>query len=268
MEKSETIGKLAEALSKAQGELKPAIFDATNPHFKSKYATLGAIMDACKEPLSKYGLAIVQGTMTTEGRVVVETMLVHASGEWLKSSLSMRAEKDTAQGYGSVITYGRRYSLAAMVGIVADEDTDAEDQKRGQDCVKNMKPMQRPPQENKTQPDPIKTQATPLADRTIGAAKPADEFTPEDAEIVTEPAPEVKAAARPKSAVQVGNELKQIRELAVKAGCKNATEIKELYEAIVGHELTAATSLNDDERQTVKERIEQMIAEKEAQNNG
>ena len=137
-----------------------------------------------------------------------------------------------------------------------------------QDVAQTAEQVKVSAEDNKTQPNPVKTQATTLADKTIGTAKPADEFTPEDAEIV-EPKPELKAADRPqKSAVQVGNELKNIRELAVKAGCKNANEIKELYEAIVGHELTAATSLNDDERQTVKERIEQMIAEKEAANNG
>lgn len=110
-----------------------------------------------------------------------------------------------------------------------------------------------------------------IADKTIGKYKPAPEFTPEDAEIV-DPIPEVKAVDRPakaeKSAVAVANELKHIRELAVKAGCKNAIEIKELYEAIVGRPLEAATSLSDAEREAVKAQLLVMIAEKEAANNG
>lgn len=104
-----------------------------------------------------------------------------------------------------------------------------------------------------------------IADKTIGKYKPAPEFTPEDATIIDEPKPEIRAADRPqKSAVTVANELKHIRELAVKAGCKNAIEIKELYEAIVGRPLEAATSLSDMERELVKARLQTMIAEKEA----
>lgn len=118
----------------------------------------------------------------------------------------------------------------------------------------------------KTTPAPTKIEATTLRDKL---KKAAPEFYPEDAEIVTDPIPEVKAADRPqKSAVAVANELKHIRELAVKAGSKNAIEIKELYEAIVGHELQAATSLSDAEREAVKAQLLVMIAEKEAGANG
>jgi hypothetical protein len=111
-----------------------------------------------------------------------------------------------------------------------------------------------------------------IADKTIGKYKPAPEFTPEDATIIAEPETEIKAADHParagKSAVAVANELKHIRELAVTAGCKNAIEIKELYEAIVGRPLEAATSLSDAERENVKNYLLNKIAEKEAANNG
>lgn len=264
MEKSETIGKLAEALSKAQGEIKPAAFDATNPHFKSKYATLGAIVESCKDALSKNGIAVIQGTNSVDGRVIVETMLVHVSGEWIKSSLSMKTERDNAQGCGAVITYGRRYSLAAMVGIVADEDTDGEIQNKGQGSVKNDAKAYKPIPAKQNATVPAKTQTTTLADKLTGVNKPADEFTPEDATVIIDPVPEVKAAERPqKSAAQMANELMALRELAIKAGCKNSVEIKELYEAIAGRALEAATSLSDAEREAVKARLLEIIAEKE-----
>lgn len=126
MERSETIGKLSEALAKAQGEMKPASFDAQNPHFRSKYATLASIMDACRSALSQNQIAVVQGTSVIEDRVIVTTMLIHASGEFISDQLSMNIQKDSPQAIGSAITYARRYSLASLAGVVSDEDDDAE----------------------------------------------------------------------------------------------------------------------------------------------
>ncbi len=129
METSQTIGKISEALAKAQGMMKPAVFDASNPHFKSRYATLTSIMESCRAALSANNIAVVQGTsIDTELplRVSVTTLLIHSSGEWIKDTLSLRPAKDDAQGAGSAITYARRYSLASLVGVVADEDDDAE----------------------------------------------------------------------------------------------------------------------------------------------
>lgn len=123
---SESIKELAAALAKAQGQLKPAIKDSENPHFKSKYADLGAVWEACRKPLSDNGLSIVQmPTDSSEpGRVALTTMLLHTSGEYLISTCSSRLQQDSAQGVGSALTYLRRYALAAMVGIVADIDDD------------------------------------------------------------------------------------------------------------------------------------------------
>lgn len=126
MERSETIGKLSEALAKAQGDMKPAGFDATNPHFRSKYATLASIMESCRTALSQNQIAIVQGTSVVEDRVIVTTMLIHASGEFISDQLSMNIIKDSPQAIGSAITYARRYSLASLAGVVSDEDDDAE----------------------------------------------------------------------------------------------------------------------------------------------
>lgn len=126
MERSETIGKLSEALAKAQGEMKPASFDAQNPHFRSRYATLASIMEACRSSLSQNQIAVVQGTSVIEDRVIVTTMLIHASGEFISDQLSMNIIKDSPQAIGSAITYARRYSLASIAGVVSDEDDDAE----------------------------------------------------------------------------------------------------------------------------------------------
>lgn len=124
MQKSETINELATALSIAQGQIQPAKKDADNPYFKSKYADLSAIWEVCREPLSKNGLSVSQFVENEGEFVVVTTMLLHKSGQWLSSALSLKPVKNDPQGYGSAATYGRRYGLSAIVGIVADVDDD------------------------------------------------------------------------------------------------------------------------------------------------
>ena len=118
------IGQLVEALAKAQGEMKGAAKDATNPHFRSKYPTLASVCDAC-DPLAKHGIAYLQPTRADGVHVTVTTMLAHSSGEWIAQDLTLTAGSATPQAVGSAITYGRRYGLAAMVGI-APEDDDGE----------------------------------------------------------------------------------------------------------------------------------------------
>ena len=122
MNKSESIAKLAPALVKAQAAIRAAIKDATNPHFRSKYADLGAVVEAVKPALVANDLTFVQGVMDAENGVAVETMLLHTSGEWISSTLRIPASKQDAQGYGSAITYGRRYGLQSMCGVPAEDD--------------------------------------------------------------------------------------------------------------------------------------------------
>jgi hypothetical protein len=122
MNKSEQIGELAAALAKAQGQMGSAHKDASNPFFKSKYADLSSIVDAIKGPLSANGIAYVQTTDTDDSGVLVETTLIHSSGQWISGSLRMRPVKDDPQGIGSCITYARRYGLQAIVGLDADDD--------------------------------------------------------------------------------------------------------------------------------------------------
>jgi hypothetical protein len=121
-------GKLAEALAAAQGELHSAKKDTANPFFKSKYADLHSVWEACRAALSKHSLAVVQtlDVMGEKSQPVLMTMLIHKSGEFISSTYPIKPIKDDPQGVGSAITYARRYSLAAMVGVVADEDDDGE----------------------------------------------------------------------------------------------------------------------------------------------
>jgi hypothetical protein len=125
MQKSESIAKLAKALSNVQANIKPAVKDAANPFFKSKYADLNSVWDSCRELLTKNGLSVIQGnSVGLDGTVIVETVLAHESGEWIQSELALPLAKNDPQGVGSAVTYGRRYGLAAIVGIVADVDDD------------------------------------------------------------------------------------------------------------------------------------------------
>jgi hypothetical protein len=123
MTHSEQINEIAGALAKAQGAMKNARKDSANPFFKSKYADLAAVCEACREQLAANGIAVVQTpSATDDGRVVVTTMLVHASGQWFADSLAVKPKDDGAQAMGSVITYLRRYSLAAFAGVAPEDD--------------------------------------------------------------------------------------------------------------------------------------------------
>jgi hypothetical protein len=124
METSEQVHEIAGALAKAQGEIKAAAKDRENPFFNSRYATLDSIREACVGPLSSHGVAVLQGVSATPETVTVTTMLVHTSGQWVKEALSLVPRDASPQAAGSAITYARRYGLAAMVGVTAEEDDD------------------------------------------------------------------------------------------------------------------------------------------------
>jgi hypothetical protein len=123
IDRSSSIAKIATAIAKAQTKISGAHKDKTNPHFKSKYATLASIWDAAHEALNAEGVAIVQMPRTIDSGIEIETMLAHSSGEWLSSRLTMPlTDRATAQQVGSAVTYGRRYALAAMTGVAPDDD--------------------------------------------------------------------------------------------------------------------------------------------------
>ncbi len=117
------IANVAAALAKAQGAMQHALKDAENPHFKSKYADLASVIDACRAALAANGIAIHQVTYDADNGVIVNTMLLHESGEWLDSGpVFVPVAKGDAQGHGSAYTYARRYSLSLAVGIAQDDD--------------------------------------------------------------------------------------------------------------------------------------------------
>ena len=123
MQRSETIGKLAPAFCKAQGAFGFAIKDKTNPAYKSKYADLGAVWEAALPALQMHGLSVIQLPVVDEsGYAALETILLHESGEFISSTTRARIVKDDPQGYGSAITFLRRYSLAATLGITQEDD--------------------------------------------------------------------------------------------------------------------------------------------------
>lgn len=120
---SNSIAQLAAALAKAQGQLEGAKKDSTNPHFKSRYADLASVVDAIKAAFPPNGLSYAQTIVTTEHGVGVETILMHESGEWIGGdAFSIPVNKADAQGFGSALTYARRYSLSAIAGVKADDD--------------------------------------------------------------------------------------------------------------------------------------------------
>jgi hypothetical protein len=158
MQTSPNISAIADALAKAQGELENVTKDRENPHFKSTYATLAAVLDVCRPVLSKHGIAIIQAPANDEGgRVSITTRLLHSSGEWLQCTVAVRASKDDAQGIGSVVSYLRRYSLAAMVGV-AQQDDDGNAGSNGNHRDERQ-PDRQPDRQEPRQPEPQKLDA-------------------------------------------------------------------------------------------------------------
>jgi len=139
---SENINELATALAKAQKEIRGAIKDSSNPFFKSKYADLASVWESIREPLTNNGLSVVQALDAKEGKQYLNTMLLHSSGQWISSSIELMFPKIDAQTIGSCISYMRRYSLSAMVGVPQiDDDGEAATQPtRPQQQPKNIEP--------------------------------------------------------------------------------------------------------------------------------
>ena len=120
--KSDDISELAKALVMAQMEMENASKSSSNPYFKSKYADLTSVREASMEILNKYGLSILQPMGEGDDKIRVFTILLHVSGQYIGGVLSMKPVKDGPQEIGSLITYFRRYSWQAIIGLSADDD--------------------------------------------------------------------------------------------------------------------------------------------------
>jgi hypothetical protein len=123
MQKTESIKNLTKALQVFHLKMQTIKFDAVNPHFRSKYASLSHILEEIKDPLLEAGLTIIQLPVDENG---LTTMLIHSeSGEYISSTYYMKPDKVTPQGYGSVLTYQRRYCISGILNLSFEEDDDA-----------------------------------------------------------------------------------------------------------------------------------------------
>ncbi len=176
MEQSTTITELAKALSKMQGELKSVPKDSSNSFYKMRYASLDAIWEVCRKPLTDNGLSIIQTPLEVEGKTYLETMILHSSGEWILAKLAINALKQEPQSIGSAITYARRYTLSAMLGISAEDDDDAETASgRGQ---KPNKVSTEPPKSPETKKATTQVSQTP-PDATVTHKETEKKHIPE-----------------------------------------------------------------------------------------
>jgi ERF superfamily len=127
MKMSDQVNELATAFSKAQSSMKNASKDAKNPHWKSQYSTLAAVIEAAREPLAMNNLCFLQPCgFREDGNVIVETILLHSSGQWISSELIGKPVRPDPQAIGSLVSYFKRYGLQALLGIAsADDDAEA-----------------------------------------------------------------------------------------------------------------------------------------------
>jgi len=128
MKTSDSTANINKSMAQAQSQMRPASKDANNPHFKSKFTSLLSVWESIRDPLTKNGITVWQDVVSTGGDVSVFTRLSHISGEWVEFgplTIPLIARKD-AQAIGSAISYAKRYSLCAAVGVVSDEDDDGE----------------------------------------------------------------------------------------------------------------------------------------------
>lgn len=193
MRTSEQINEIAAALAKAQAGYGGARKDATNPHFRSKYATLASIFEAVLPSLNANGLCLVQGTQApaTTGGISVITRLIHTSGQWIETEVNVPVVKPDAQAVGSAITYGRRYGMA-LVGICAEDDDDGNAAVGPQRASQPQRQQARPPAKQDEQPEPPPAQPSATAACLAFGRRLAAEY----AEMGYDSAAEAKAAAK------------------------------------------------------------------------
>jgi hypothetical protein len=125
MKQSESIDKIIPAFIAFQSDMPSVPKDGNNPHFKSKYATLGAITEATRPHLAKHGLGFMQWMANREGLQLIVTRIMHTSGQWMEDEgYILNPTKNDPQGMGSAVTYARRYTLGASLGIITEDDDD------------------------------------------------------------------------------------------------------------------------------------------------
>jgi len=133
----ENIDLLADALCKAQQEMERAIKDSSNPHFKSKYADLSSVIDACIPALNKHSISVLQPIIEKDGKEYIETILLHKSGQRTSCFTRIFYNQNTAQAFGSGVTYARRYGLQSFICLGAEDD-DGEKASAGKEQSKKI----------------------------------------------------------------------------------------------------------------------------------
>ena len=180
-------GKVCAAFLQAQKGFAPALKTATNPHFKSRYADLSAVVEAVIDSLNENGIGLLQVTHPSTTGVAIETLLIHESGEKLSGGvLTVPAAKQDPQGYGSALTYARRYSLMATCGIAPEDDDGNASSKKPSSPVSSVSPIR------------------PNPELLVRGAKSLDELatvwqrlTPEERLVVSNAKDEMKAKLTP-----------------------------------------------------------------------
>lgn len=159
MDKSETITELAAALALAQGEMPAVPMGSTNPFLKNRYANLGDVIKTAQPVLARHGLSYAQAVFTVDQAIGIETILMHKSGQWMSSRMALHPGDEKgisgAQAAGKTITYLRRYTLSAMLGVYADEDADGNDSTK-QNGNEQPKQSAIPARQQNPAPAPVK----------------------------------------------------------------------------------------------------------------
>jgi hypothetical protein len=151
MNKSESIIELAKAMAQFQGEVKNPKNTENNPFYNSKYAPLSEILNISRPIMGKYGLSVIQSPSTDADKVTIHTLIMHSSGQWIEPEpLTIKADKVTAQGAGSAITYARRYVLSAILGMSSEDDDDGNNAEGDNKNTGNNASQQHKKQDNKT----------------------------------------------------------------------------------------------------------------------
>lgn len=167
--RSTDFGKIAAALAAAQGEMTAALKENANPAFKSRYADLASVLDACRPALSKAGIAITQPPSIAGADVAVETWFLHSSGEYLACRVTAKAKGTDPQSIGSTITYLRRYGLMALAGVAPDDDDDGNAASR-----RREEPRHRP-EPPREEPAPSRP-AAPAASTPLSSAVTVEQY--------------------------------------------------------------------------------------------
>jgi hypothetical protein len=245
---SEQLGELAKALAAAQGQMENAKKDSKNPHFGSSYADLAAVWDACRAALSSNGLAVVQTVAAGDGgaSVTVHTLLLHSSGQFIREALTLPVAQKTPHGVGSAITYGRRYSLAALVGIAQeDDDGNAGSGQQGKQQPRRDERQERPAQQQ-ARPEAQRRQEAPAKGEekksAPAAAQPPQPAGPAPSEAAKEAAEKVAATAEATQRAARATALWK----AAKGGGMSKDGWKTWLESVLG-EAKPSSELTDDD---------------------